>query len=121
MSFAVTDGPLDEQGTHAVEVCGEIDLTTAPVLNASLRAAIDAEAQCIILDVEDVGFVDSSGVGVLLATHRRLQASGGELILVCPQPLVRKIFEVSGIASYVNVVDTRRDALTLAGLFAEAG
>jgi anti-anti-sigma factor len=118
MSFEVVDGPL-ERGAHVVEVRGEINLVTFADVKASLEAAIDAEAQWIILDLEDVGFVDSSGVGLLLATQRRLQAGGGTLIVVCPNPLVRNIFERCGIVSYVNVVDTRREALTVAQSFTD--
>jgi anti-sigma B factor antagonist len=109
MDFAVAGGALGP-GTYVIEPEGEIDLATAPGLTDSLIDAIDAGAKCVIVDLTEVGFVDSTGLGVLLSAQRRLQAGGGTLVTICSDPLVRRIFEVGGVMQAVHMVETRREA-----------
>ena len=107
--------------THVIEPHGEIDMACAPELKASLAAVIDSGARYLIIDLEDVGFVDSSGIGVFLATQRSLQAKSGELIVVCNDPLVRRVFESTGVLTALNVTASRRDALDRLRDFDAAG
>jgi anti-sigma B factor antagonist len=99
------DGPgplrLDVAGDPdrpLVVVGGELDLATAPALRDRLLAVIDDGAVGITLDLRDVSFVDSSGLGVLVGAHKRLrEATGGSLTVVGPQDAVRKVFDITGL------------------------
>jgi anti-sigma B factor antagonist len=113
-----------EGATHArtrvIEPHGEIDLATAPSLKAALDAGIDAGARCVLVDFEHVASLDSTGIGVLLSAERKLRARGGKLIVVCDDPLIRRVFEIAGLTDVLNITPSRREALWAAGEFAGA-
>jgi anti-sigma B factor antagonist len=94
------------QGDHVVIVlAGEIDLYTAPRLQAELGAALAAGPATIVADLSAVEFCDSTGMNVLLAAHRLAAERGGELVLAAPRPALRKILEVTGLQSVFTVHD----------------
>ncbi|CAL9505780.1 STAS domain-containing protein [Streptomyces sp. NPDC029526] len=82
VTFTVTDG---EQGAWAVlRVSGELDLMTSPVLRQRVHDAVADGRHSLVLDLSDVWFCDSSGVGVLIGARRLLRSCGGELRLILP-------------------------------------
>jgi anti-sigma B factor antagonist len=119
MDFQITDGPIDAT-THGIEPHGEIDLANAGDFKARLDAATDAGARYVVVDFEDVGFVDSNGIAVLLSAQRRLRAHGGKLIVICSDPLIRRVFEITGLIDILNVTPSRRKALLARDEFAAA-
>ncbi len=87
---------------------GDLDLTTAKALTAALDELLGHyPLQQVVLDLGEVGFVDSSGLGVILGRYRRLHSAGRELSLVGVRPAVRTVLEVAGIPSIMPVVDAR--------------
>ena len=87
-----------EPATPTVRVNVEVDIATAPALRSELMALIESGAERITLDLSDVAFIDSSGVGVLVGALRRLRETrDGELTVEGVQPGVRKIFEITGL------------------------
>jgi len=72
-------------------------MTTAPQLAAVLDDAIDKGAHLIVVRLEHVSFIDSSGLGVLLRSADRLAAAGGQLFLEGATPVVERLLKVSGI------------------------
>jgi anti-sigma B factor antagonist len=119
MDLWITDGPIDAT-TRVVEPHGEIDLATAPNLKAALDAATDASARYVLVDFKDVAFLDSTGIGVLLSAERKLRARDGKLIVVCNDPLIRRVFEIAGLTHVFNITPSRREALLAAEEFAAA-
>jgi anti-anti-sigma factor len=82
MGFRVTDG---EQGDWAVlQVSGELDLITSPVLRQRVHDVVAEGRHCLVLDLSDVFFCDSSGVGVLIAARRLIRSCQGDLRLILP-------------------------------------
>lgn len=82
VTFNVADG---EHGEWAVlRVSGELDLVTAPVLRQRVRDAVADGRHRLVLDLSEVWFCDSSGVGVLIATRRLLRSCQGSLRLILP-------------------------------------
>jgi anti-anti-sigma factor len=120
MDLRITEGPAHAT-TRVIEPHGEIDLATAPNLRAALDAAMDPAARCVLVDFEDVAFLDSTGIGVLLSAQRKLRARGGKLIVVCDDPLIRRVFEIAGLTDILSITPSRREALLAAGDFARAG
>jgi anti-anti-sigma factor len=88
-SFRMTTAALDGD-THVVELQGELDLATTPYVEAALDAALESGKRFVVLDLGEVGFVDSTTLNVMLAAHRRLEARGGRLVTVCTDPLVTR-------------------------------
>ena len=81
-----------------VYVVGEIDLATAPQLRACLKA-LDGT---VVVDLCEVAFLDSSGIGVLIAARNRLAATGGELTLHNPNDIVARTLTVVGLRDWID-------------------
>lgn len=95
-----SDDDLDiEVDGSIVRVRGEIDAHSA----ASLGHAVRAAPGSIDLDMSEVGFVDSSGLRVLIEVHQLLDARGDVLTLVDPSPAVHRMFELSAVDGYLNI------------------
>ena len=87
-----------EPASPVVAVRGEIDVATSPQLRNDLNALVARGARHITLDFADVSFVDSSGLGVLVGTYKRLrEEEEGSVRIVSAQPSVRKVFEITGL------------------------
>lgn len=78
---------------------GEIDVYTYPVLNESLLELIKEGQNSIILDMEKVSYIDSTGLGVLANSANKLMQKNGELRVICSQPQLIKVFSVSGLTN----------------------
>lgn len=96
-----TDGPYE-----IVEVGGEIDVYTAPRLREALVEAIDRGHTRLIVDVERVDFLDSTGLGVLVGALKKVRAEDGSLDIVCTQERIRKIFEITGLNHVFGLHDS---------------
>jgi anti-sigma B factor antagonist len=81
----------------SVVLDGEIDVYTAPRLKEELVAAIDDGCSNIIVDMEGVGFIDSSGLGVLVSALRRARERDGVVRIVCSRENILKIFRITGL------------------------
>ena len=90
---------LTESGDGYVTVLadGEIDLYTAPTLREAALAAMRQHGTTLRLDLNDVTFMDSTGIEVLLATRRRAELEGGSLTLCRPSQAARRVIEVTGL------------------------
>src|SRR4029077_17086321 len=92
----------DDDGVSVV-VRGEVDMATAPQLRDTLLALVDAGASRIVLDCRGLDFLDSSGIGVLIAVRKRL-GDDGSLTLEAPPAHVRKVLELTGVNDHVEIV-----------------
>jgi anti-sigma B factor antagonist len=111
--FAVT--VTEVPGRTIVSVSGEIDLATANELRERLLALVAAGSVDVILDLDRVAFVDSTGLGALVATRRRFQVAGGLLVLVCSVPLVLRLLRVTSLD---RVLPVHRDLESALAYFA---
>ncbi|MFF4408694.1 STAS domain-containing protein [Streptomyces sp. NPDC002536] len=74
-----------EQGEWAVlRVCGEMDLVTSPAVRQHVHDAVAEGRRSLVLDLGEVRFCDSSGVGVLIAARRLMRSCQGRLRLILP-------------------------------------
>ncbi|WP_399926434.1 STAS domain-containing protein [Streptomyces kanamyceticus] len=74
----------EESGWTVLRVSGEMDLLTSPVLRQRVHEAVADGRRSVVLDLSDVLFCDSSGVGVLIATRRLIRSCQGRLRLILP-------------------------------------
>ena len=95
-----------------IEVGGEIDVYTAPKLREAIVAAVDAGHTKLIIDVQKVEFLDSTGLGVLVGALKRVRADGGSLDIVCTQERILKIFEITGLDKVFGLHTSIEDART---------
>lgn len=82
MALRVTEG--EQRGWTVVRVSGEMDLVTSPVLRQRMHRAVADGRHDVVLDLSEVLFCDSSGVGVLIAGRRLIRSCQGRLRLVLP-------------------------------------
>ena len=92
-----------DDAADVIAVRGEIDMATAPQLRDLLDQLIDAGSRRIVLDCRELAFLDSSGIGVLIAARNRL-GDDGEMVLDSPPPHVRKVLEITGVGAHLSVV-----------------
>jgi anti-sigma B factor antagonist len=85
-------------GVTVVAVEGEIDVYTAPRLRDRITELVSDGAYQLVVDLEGVDFLDSTGLGVLVGGLKKVRAHGGSLQLVCTQERLLKIFRITGLA-----------------------
>jgi anti-sigma B factor antagonist len=81
----------------AVALHGDLDIEAAPELRALLTELLEAGVTALVIDVSDLEFMDSSGLGVLVSSHRRLSRYGGKLRVVGANHAVARVIEVTGL------------------------
>jgi len=91
--------------THAITVSGELDLASAPELEAELQAVEASDARTIMLDLAELQFIDSTGLRLLLTAHARSQADSERLVLLRPTDGVFRVFEIAGLANRLPFAD----------------
>lgn len=109
MELSVTT--RDEGPFTIVEVGGEVDVYTAPRLREAVVSAIDAGNVRLVVDVEKVDFLDSTGVGVLVGALKKVRSEGGTLDIVCTQPRLLKIFDITGLDKVFGLHASVADAV----------
>lgn len=81
-----------------VEVGGELDLYTAPSFRESVLEAGESEPPKVIVDFRALGFIDSSGLGAIVACLKHLRERGGDLALVAPEGSgLRRLMDLTGL------------------------
>ena len=98
-------------GTSVVTLRGEIDVYTAPRLRQTLIDLVDAGSTDIVVDMEKVDFLDSTGLGVLVGGLKRVKDKEGSLKLVANQDRILKIFDITGLARVFPIFGDLEEAL----------
>jgi anti-sigma B factor antagonist len=105
----VTSRDVGEQ--TVVEVVGEIDVSTADVLRERLLELIDQDRTDLVIDLRRVRFMDSTGLGVLVGTLKKVRLLGGRLQLVIDSERLLKVFRITALLQVFTVHATLEDAL----------
>ena len=98
------------QHSRVITITGELDPASAP----KLIAAVDiSDTARLVLDLTDVTFMDSSGLGAVLYAWRYAREAGGRLLIVCPvEAYIRRTFARIGVAKWLTICHSLDDALT---------
>ena len=107
-SFSVVTSPAP--GAFVVSVAGQADLHTAPELRDAIAHAIDDGEQRIVVDLTEATFIDSMTLGVLLGARRRAVEQDGALAIVCPDPHLRRVFEITSLDRVFAITTSRDEA-----------
>lgn len=100
-----------EGSVNILELKGDLDVSSAPTLQAALQQLMDDGKLLVVLDLEVVPFMDSSGLGVLVAAHRRLTASGGQIALANATVALQKVFQLTRTNRLFKLYDAVSDAV----------
>ena len=93
-----------------VDVKGEVDVYTAPKLREQLIELVSEGSYDIVVNLEGVDFLDSTGLGVLVGALKRVKAHEGGLGLVCTQDKILKIFKITGLTKVFPIYNSVEDA-----------
>lgn len=93
----------DVNGSTVVKLQGEIDVYTAPRLRDCLIRLVGEGHRKVVLDLQDVEFLDSTGLGVMVGGLKRLRAHGGGMTIVCDRDPTLKVFEISGLSRVFDI------------------
>ena len=85
---------------------GEIDMATAPRFRQRLLAVISAGAQDVVIDLSEVDFIDSTGLGVLMGAAKRVRSSGGDIRLVMKGSRLAELIELTRLDRVLDVFDS---------------
>jgi anti-sigma B factor antagonist len=108
LPLAVEQTSLD--GVDFLMVEGEIDVATAPRLIAALNDAVTQAVRSVVIDLSSVGFMDSTGLALLINAHRRLTRQRKGFAVVCPAGPLWRVFELTDMLDTLRVCPDRASA-----------
>jgi stage II sporulation protein AA (anti-sigma F factor antagonist) len=93
-----------------ISIFGELDLKISDKLRCELDKIINtSNVNTFILNFEEVSFIDSSGLGVLLGRYKKLKTQGSKLHIINVQPQVKRILTLSGITRLIDVTEIKNE------------
>jgi anti-sigma B factor antagonist len=98
-------------GMQVVNVSGEIHVSTAPSFREQLTEVIENGGTALVLDLSGVEFIDSTGLSVLLNGLRLVSQRHGRLALVCTNPTVMRIFQITSLDATFDIFEDRAAAV----------
>ena len=110
MDMTVSVEELD--GWALVRASGDIDVATAPRLREQLVNVIAGGQARVVLDLDGVDFLDSTGLGVIVSALKRTRTHGGDLRVVCNRDPIRRLFELTGLDLAMPLVGSVQAAIS---------
>ena len=104
-------GHYARDGIEVIDVQGEIDMYTAPRLRELLIDLVSKGHYQLVVNLDKVGFLDSTGLGVLVGGLKRVRVHDGSLDLVCTQQRILKIFRITGLTEVFGIYETVDQAI----------
>ena len=105
MQIATTPG----SDRFVITVSGEVDLASSPELDTAIIAAIESGSSSLVIDLADVSFMDSSGLGVIVRGLKRCREADKDLDLVITNERVLKVFGITGLDQVIPIHDSIED------------
>ena len=96
----------EQGGVTVVHVGGEIDVYTAPLLREALDKQVAAGRTELVVDLENVTFMDSTGLGVLVGRLKLVRGQNGSLRIVSAQDRILKVFKITGLDKVFHIYDS---------------
>ncbi len=93
-----------------VALTGNLDTSSAPEADKALKACIAEGTTKLLVDLENIDFVSSAGLRVLLAAAKGLKATSGEIRICCLNKTVQEVFDISGFSAILSVFADRAAA-----------
>ena len=100
-----------------IRLKGDLDHHTAEQLRQQAEKTIEKHSiQHIVLNLEELHFMDSSGLGVILGRYKQIQKNQGEMIICAISPAVKRLFEMSGLFKIMKLEQSEKNALQRLGV-----
>jgi len=99
-------------GVPVIELSGEVDAYTCSRFREAMIDALADGSPSLVISMENVEYIDSSGLGTLVGGLKRASENGGKIAIVCTSPQIKKVFEITGLERvfpiYNNVEEAAR-------------
>jgi anti-sigma B factor antagonist len=109
-SFINTERP--EQGVIVIAPSADIDMSRSPELRTAIRQEMGAGVHKLIVDLEEVHYMDSSGLATLVEAMRNASNTSTKLVICNMNQKVSAIFEIARLDSFFSIVQSREDAIS---------
>jgi anti-anti-sigma factor len=100
-------------GVSILDFRGNLDTNNSLAAETEVNRLIEAGSEQIIFNFEELNFIASSGLRILLATAKKLKTSGGKMVVCNLNETVQEVFDISGFASILNLASDEPEALSL--------
>ncbi|OQY10444.1 MAG: hypothetical protein B6I28_01025 [Fusobacteriia bacterium 4572_132] len=102
---------IPKKGIIKIEIDGEVDVYTSIELKKALNEAIDKGAKKMLINLDKVTYMDSSGLGVLVAILKKIRKEQGNLKLLKLTENVKKIFEITRLTKFFEIFEEEEEAI----------
>ena len=114
MNLKMNTRSVDSEAS-IIDLEGEVDVYTAPQLKQQIITLLDGGVKRVIVNLTAVDYLDSTALGVLIGGLKRLRERDGTLDLICPNPRIKRIFEITGLDKIFDIYSTEQEATKMAG------
>lgn len=109
MNFKMDTRTLDQE-LPIIELEGEVDVYTAPQLKQQMISLLEGGTQEMLVDLTKVEYLDSTALGVLIGGLKRMREKDGNMVLICPSPRIRRVFEITGLDKIFEIFNNIEEA-----------
>ena len=109
MDLSLSTRSVGEQ--TVLDVAGEVDVYSAPALRDRITELLQDNQPSLVVNLADVSFLDSTGIGTLVAGLNRAVQLGGTLTLVCDHDRILKLFRITGLDAVFTIYPAIEDAI----------
>ena len=102
----VTVATSQQDGVFVLSFGGDIDVASAVTVRDALDRVIAAGHHCIVLDLDEVRFLDSTGLGVMVGRLKAVQDLDGDMHLVCSSARIARVMSITGLDEVFTIHDT---------------
>jgi len=106
LEITITDEPKKRK---RISLAGSLDTDTAPQLEASINESIDSSVTTLILDMKDLEFLSSAGLGIIFMTMKELNSRQGKIILINLQPQIQRVFDIIKALDGMSIFKDREE------------
>lgn len=95
---------FSERGDHwEVKIMGEVDIHSSTEVKEKLESILDEREKSMIINAEELDYIDSTGLGMLIGIVKRLKQNNLELVLAKPQSSILKLFRITGLDKVIRI------------------
>jgi anti-sigma B factor antagonist len=105
LQLKITSKPI-EHGYYMVDIDGEVDIATSTQLRDALYEIIAQGHNNLVLNLDQVRYIDTSGLGVLMGARKRVREHEGRILIVCSNPRLQRLFAITSLAKVFDIFDT---------------
>ena len=97
--------------TSVITLSGRFDASSADDMERKLDSLIDAAQVRLVINLEKLEYISSSGLRVFLAALKKVRKQQGDIKLACLKPFIKEIFDIAGFTQLFNIFDTEETAI----------